>query len=432
MQRGPGSEAAIDSRRVRTIVTVRWLGALFALGQVLSYRTMPYPPGVREAALAIVAVIAVSNGGAELWWRRVEAPVDVRRLALVVLVVDVLCLSGLTWVYAFDDLSALFAILFLLPIEAAVVFGLPGALWTWGAVAVLYTGREWFSLRYGLAFEVESITFRIGLIGIVALIVGLLVRDLVDQRRATAAALEEAERSEESKSRLVSMLAHDVRAPIAAARSAFDTLVAGGGELEPAVRDRVVVAGRRQADRALLLARDLLDLARVEAGTLTVDPAEVELAGLVETLDTVLAGRVAVDADVGELRVVADPARLEQVLFNLLDNAAKHGQPPIEVTARRVGDEVELTVRDHGPGIPDGVELFTPFSHAGEGSVGLGMWIVRQLVEAMDGTVHHEHADPGARFVLTLPAPRGTAAPDQAPDTPSSSVSGTTSPVSRS
>lgn len=432
MQRQPGSEAAIDARRVRTIITVRWLGALFAVGQVLGYRTMPYPEGLREAALAIVAVIVVSNAGAELWWRRVETPADVRRLALVVLVVDVLCLSGLTWVYSFDDLSALFAVLFLLPIEAAVVFGLPGALWTWVAVAVLYTGREWFSTRYGQLFEWESITFRVGLIGIVALVVGLLVRDLVAQRRATAAALEEAERSEESRSRLVSMLAHDVRAPMAAARSAFDTLIAGGGQLEPAVRDRVIRAGRRQVDRALLLARDLLDLARVEAGTLTVDPAEVELAGLVETLDTVLADRTELEVDVGDLQVVADPARLEQVLFNLVDNAAKHGEPPVEVTARRDGDHVELTVRDHGPGVPAGVELFTPFSHAGEGSVGLGMWVVRQLVGAMGGTVRHEDADPGARMVLTLPATGGTAALDQAPGAPSSAASGTTSPVSRS
>lgn len=399
----PLSEATIAGRRVRTIITVRWLGVLFALGQVLSYRTLPYPTGLREAALGIVAFIAVTNGGFEFAWRRVGTTPQMHRLALVVLVVDVLSLSGLVWVYAFDDLSALFAILFLLPIEGAVLFGLPGALWTWGAVAVLYAGREWFSTRYGQVFAVESVTFRVGLIGIVALIVGLLVRDLVGQRRATAAALREAERSEASRTRLISMLAHDVRAPIAAARSAFDTLQSGGDRVDPATRQELLQAGRRQADRALLLARDLLDLARVEAGTLTVEPEEVELAGLVEVIERVLANRAELVTDFGDLHVVADPSRLEQVLFNLLDNAVKYGEPPVEVCARRVDGTVELAVRDHGPGIPEGVELFSPFSHAGEGSVGLGLWIVRQLVDAMGGTVCHEPAGPGARFVVTLP-----------------------------
>lgn len=397
------AETILDRRRVRTIITVRWLGVLFALVQVLTYRTFPYPAGLREAALGIVALMAFSNVGFELVWRGADTPARVRRLAMVVLVVDVLSLSGLTWVYAFDDLSALFAILFLLPIEGAVLFGLSGAIWTWGAVAVLYTGREWFSLRYGQVFEVESITFRVGLIGIVALVVGMLVRDLVAQRRATAAALREAERSEESRTRLISMLAHDVRAPIAAARSAFDTLQSAGDRIEPAKRLELMQAGRRQADRALLLARDLLDLARVEAGTLAVEPEDVALDDLVAVIQRILANRAELVTDLGDLSVVADPFRLEQVLFNLLDNAVKYGEPPIEVRARRVDDTVELVVRDHGPGIPQGVQLFTPFSHAGEGSVGLGMWIVRQLVEAMGGTVRHEPAAPGARFVVTLP-----------------------------
>lgn len=422
------SDFAIAVGRVRTIVLVRWFGVVFALVQVLSYQTMPYPPGIREAALGIVAVLAVSNGVFEVAKRRATEHADVRRLALAILATDVLGLSGLTWVYAFDNLSALFAILFLVPIEGAVLFGFPGAMWTWGAVAALYVGREFFGTRYGHPFELESVTFRLGLIGLVALIVGLLVRDLVNQRQATAVALDDAQRSEESRSRLISMLAHDVRAPLAAARQAFDTLAAAGDRIDHAKRLELLVAGRRQADRALLLARDLLDLARVEAGTLTVDLEAVDLQQLVRRVQEVIGNRAELRQDLQGLQVHADPARMEQVLFNLVDNAVKYGAEPIEITARRTGDTVELSIRDHGPGIPDGVELFTAFSHAGEGSVGLGMWIVRHLVEANQGTVAHHPTDSGACFVVRLPAVDG----GQASMAASSSVSETTSPVSRS
>ena len=411
--------------RVRTIVMVRWLGVVFTVVQVFSYQMLPYPPGVREAALVIVAVMALSNIVFEVVRRRARTLHGLQRLGLAILVVDVLTLSGLTWVYAFDSVSALFAVLFLLPIEAAVLFGLAGAMWTWGAVAVLYTGREWLGTRYGNPFEPESLTFRIGLIGIVALIVGWLVRDLVAQRQATVAALHEAERAEQSRTRLISMLAHDVRAPIAAARTAFDTLRATGDRLPGDQRERVLAAGRRQADRALLLARDLLDLARVEAGTLVVTTQDVDLPAAVARVQEALSEHVQLRTDLDGAHVLADPARLEQVLFNLIDNAVKYGAQPIEVSARRDDAEVVIAVRDHGAGVPAGVELFTPFSHAGEGSVGLGMWIVRQLVQAMAGSVTHEAADPGARFVVRLPAGQGVA-------TDSSSESGTTSPVSRS
>jgi len=399
------ADARTARQRVRTIVRARWVGAAFALFQVLAYQTFPYPDGVQEFALGIVAVMALSNIAFEVLQRREMSPAQVQRLSLLILVTDVLTLSGLTWVYAFDGVSVIFAILFLLPIEGAVLFGLSGAIWTWGAVAVLYTAREIFGTRYGNPFEFDSVTFRIGLIGIVGLIVGLLVRDLVRQRHETMRALRVAERANESRSRLISILAHDVRAPIAGARTAIDTLQMAWARIDDAQRDRLLGAGKRQADRALFLAADLLDLARVESGTLSVEPREVSLARLLERTSQVLGDRAALQLDVGDLVAWADPARLEQVIFNLLDNAAKYGSDPVEVSAVVVADGVELSIRDHGPGVSDEVELFNAFEGVGEGSVGLGMWIVHQLVLAMDGTIEYEDASPGARFVIRLPRP---------------------------
>lgn len=425
------SPTAIARGRLRILTTVRWLGVAFGLVQVLAYRTMPYPDDVREVALGIVAAMAATNVVFEVARRRAVSPSQVQAVGVAMLVADVLVVSGLTWVYAFDSVSAIFAILFLLPVEGAVLFGLPGAMWTWGAVAALYVGREQFATRYGDPFEPESVTFRLGLIFMVALIVGMLVRDLVAQRQATALALGEAERLEESRTRLLQMLAHDVRAPIAGTRAALDTLRVVGERATAEQRAQIILSGTRQADRALLLVRDLLDLARVEAGTLSITTEPVDLAELLDRLELALAGRVEPEVDVAGLAVMADPARLEQVLFNLIDNAGKHGEPPVVVRARAAGEDVVLTVRDHGAGVPEDIELFTAFSHAGEGSVGLGMWIARHLVGAMGGTIGHEPARPGARFVIRLPrADAGGTVSAQ--DDASSSASGTTSPVSRS
>jgi signal transduction histidine kinase len=108
------------------------------------------------------------------------------------------------------------------------------------------------------------------------------------------------------------------------------------------------------------------------------------------------------------LRVYADHERLEQVLVNLIANAVRHGRPPVHVTAEALGDTVRIAVRDHGPGVPPEHQgaLFERFGGDSDhpDSVGLGMWIVRLLVEAHGGTVGYESAGPGARFIVSLPA----------------------------
>jgi signal transduction histidine kinase len=111
----------------------------------------------------------------------------------------------------------------------------------------------------------------------------------------------------------------------------------------------------------------------------------------------------------GDLRIVADPGRLDRVLWNLLSNAEKYGKPPFEVHAWQDQDSpvVHLAVRDHGSGLDAAqrAQAFDEFATSDDvAGVGLGLAIVRQLVSAHGGSVRYEDADPGARFVVTLPA----------------------------
>ena len=122
------------------------------------------------------------------------------------------------------------------------------------------------------------------------------------------------------------------------------------------------------------------------------------------------AAHVVVDVPSDLPPVDVDVVLMEQVLANLLDNAARHSPEatPVVVSARARGDAVELAVTDRGPGVPAGERerVFTMFSHLGQqGRAGLGLAIAKAFVEAHGQTIHVEDAPKGgARFVVTLPA----------------------------
>ena len=415
--------AALRSRLV-LLTRVRWVGIVFGVVQLLTYDTMPYPDRIQESGLVVMGLMAVIN---LVVWRSVTRMHGARlvRLAVVSIAVDLVGLCSLVYLFAFDPVSALFALLLLVPIEAAMLFALPGAMWAWAAVAVAYLGREWYATTFGNPWETPSVTFRVGLIGIVALIVGLLARDLQRQRHALGEALAEAQLADAWRSRLVGMLAHDLRSPLAGARSGMATLRRLGDRLPPEDTARILDGGIRQIDRMLSMTADLLDLARAEDARLELHLRPIALAEVVQrALD--LTGEVEVRVDVPpDLQVRGDADRLEQVLANLLSNAVRHGAPPVEVTGRRDGGMARLEVRDHGGGLPAALRdrVFEPFATAddGESGAGLGSWVIAHIVGAHGGGVEVEDAHPGARFIVRLPVdgPAVQVSPSPSPDAPS-------------
>jgi len=206
---------------------------------------------------------------------------------------------------------------------------------------------------------------------------------------------------------LTATLAHDMRSPLTAVQLVLESL-REDDPVDPDERHRMIDMALRQSRRMVRLSTGLLDLDRVEAGGgLRLDREVVPVrAAVVDAVAQLDSADVTVEVDPA-LSVEADPQRLEQILVNLVSNALRYGQPPIEVRGRAGAGTARIEVRDHGPGIPPGVvpRLFTRFAdvagHAG--SVGLGLWIVDQLARAHAGTVHYEAADPGARIVVTLP-----------------------------
>lgn len=239
----------------------------------------------------------------------------------------------------------------------------------------------------------------------VMVIVGLVIADRVHRLELTKDRLAHAEQWRAS---LMLTLAHDVRAPLTAVQTTLE-MINENGTLPAAERNRLTELALRQAGRIRRLATGLIDLERIEAGQVRLDRQEIRLRPAIEeALEHAGVSDPVVLVSPADLRVPADPVRLEQVLVNLAGNARRHGQPPIVVHAEQNEQVVRISVRDHGAGLPvgGGKRPFQRFSTADQGpdSVGLGLWAARQLVLAHGGDIRYEPAYPGARFVVTLPA----------------------------
>ena len=171
-----------------------------------------------------------------------------------------------------------------------------------------------------------------------------------------------------------------------------------------------LASAEEEVDRLSRLADDLLAVARADAHGV---PLRRERIALDPVLVRAARGVADVAVHPSGVELDADPLQLERAVRNLVDNAARHGAPPVDVAAERHDGVVDITVRDRGPGLPGGFapHAFDPFARAeagrgGEGA-GLGLAIVAAVAAAHDGRVRLRDARPGTAAVLTLPLRRG-------------------------
>ena len=168
----------------------------------------------------------------------------------------------------------------------------------------------------------------------------------------------------------------------------------------------------QQSARLVDLVDSLLDLSRLEADVIRMVPTEIDVsARLAELAGAVFDSGADLTIDVpNDLRATVDPQAFDRVVSNLLINARRHGGPPVVITTRRDGSDLDVVVEDRGAGVPSDFadslfERFTRFAtNHGEGA-GLGLAIARSYARAHGGSLAYEPAKPhGARFRLVLPA----------------------------
>jgi signal transduction histidine kinase len=213
------------------------------------------------------------------------------------------------------------------------------------------------------------------------------------------------------KLNFVAIASHELRTPATSVYGVLKTLADRGPDLNEGLREELLRVGVEQGERLRRLLEELLDLSRLDARAIDVEPRPVVLkAALADVVQGALSASEAVELDIPEdLAAVVDPLVLERVISNLVANAVRYGAPPIRIVARQRDRHLRVAVEDAGPGVPEELEgtVFDRFARGGSDSGhGLGLAIARAYAQAHGGDLFYDHRPSGARFELLIPQER--------------------------
>jgi PAS domain S-box-containing protein len=244
-------------------------------------------------------------------------------------------------------------------------------------------------------------------------IVGLIgiTRDITQHK------LHEAQRDQ-----FISTVSHELRTPATSILGSLALVNSGAAGALPEAAARLLKIAKGNCERLVRLVNDLLDLQKMEAGMMQFVLEPVDVCALLRTeVETIqsFAGpygvKVRLEEGDGPLMVRADAERLAQAIDNLLSNAVKYAPRGSEVVVwcEESGGEVSVSVRDHGPGVPDAFKerIFDKFvqvdghNKKGKGGTGLGLSVVKQIAERLHGCVGFEPA-PGGGSIFSIVLPR--------------------------
>jgi signal transduction histidine kinase len=218
------------------------------------------------------------------------------------------------------------------------------------------------------------------------------------------------------KDDFISIASHELRTPIAIVHGIASTLHLRGNELAPSQLDELRETLYGQTLRLASLADELLDLSRLDSGSVESHPERFRPRERIELVLRTIAPDCLDEIELAVppgLEVVTDPEGFSRIVANLVTNALSHGSPPVEVRSERQNGSFRLIVQDHGEGVdPEFVpRLFERFSRSDSsrrrqlGGAGLGLAIAHSFAETLGGKILYEPARPhGARFELVLPA----------------------------
>jgi signal transduction histidine kinase len=306
-------------------------------------------------------------------------------------------------------------VLFPVMIWAGVRFGLPGSVLSNFCISALAiagttTGHGPFS-RPSLS---ESLLVLQGFM-FIASAAGLILGAAISERDLASEKARDAIRARDD---LISIVGHELRTPLTSLSLQILSLKKEVGSQDADVRPRVGGI-ERQVRRIVLLVDNLVDVSRIVAGKISLQREPSDLRAIVDEAVERLGAEAAKAGS--QLTVVGDSnlqgqwdvMRMDQVVTNLVSNSLKYGRgKPVEITVRATESGIDLTVLDHGIGIPEDAQrrIFERFERAVSGrhfgGLGLGLWIVKQIVTEMGGSIAvHSAPDQGSEFRVHLPQP---------------------------
>lgn len=250
-------------------------------------------------------------------------------------------------------------------------------------------------------------------------------RDVTSRRRAQTdaeIALAQLSTANAALRDFVAMAAHDIRSPVAGVAMSLDLLGRKWDDLDDNQRRLLFEGASRHSKFVIGVLDDLIDASSLESGSLSTSPEPCDASEVLAQAGELSGVPLELDAPAG-LVLFADRRHVQRVTVNLINNAAKHGRPPIVVRARPVDDAVAIEVEDGGDGVPDELvtTMFDKFVRGASGGAvkpgaGLGLAIVAGLMKANGGDICYERSSGGgSRFTCRWPTRLAPGAPRPRP-----------------
>lgn len=372
-------------------------------------------PSTEAVGWIVVSVVAISSVAIWGWGRGTRLERDLKRISAIGFVLDMLLVFGMVWIFAGRQGYVLAALPFVV---------LSGAMrYRWIGAAIGSVATALFSVfaflraadltgapfdRSGYAFVVLTSAG----IGFVAAMMAESWRARRVEFERQAVRLVELDRL---KDRYIAVTSHEIRGPLSAMIAAIDTVRSRWDQLDPERREHLLEMVQSQGRELDRLVQDLFISAEVQGGGLQLQPEWVEMGSTIKRATDAAGGRRRahlLELFVEPMRAQLDPYRVTQIVRNLVENAYKYTYDRAKVVVSAVGveDGILLEVSDSGEGIPAAKrdQLFEAFSRieetsAGQEGVGLGLYVVSQLVAAMNGRIDLQSSSRGTTFSIYLP-----------------------------
>ena len=375
-----------------------------------------WPDRTTETTAWVVAAV-VAAGSLAIWgWARgTRAGRDLKRIAALGFLLDVTLVFGVVWSFAVPHWYVV-AALPLAALSGAIRYRWVGA-WIGSVAAAVFCVFAFVRISdlTGTSFDRSAYAFVV----LTTAATGSLVAAIADRwntRRLEfehqATRLVELDRL---KDRYIAVTSHEIRGPLSAMIAAIDTVRGRWDQLDPDRREHLLEMVQLQGRELDRLVQDLFISAEVQSGGLQLQPEWVQLEPTIKRALEAAAGKRRahlLELFVDPLQAEIDPYRVTQIVRNLVENAYKYTYERTKVVVEARGAEggIQLEVRDNGDGIPAEKrdQLFEAFSRieetsAGQEGVGLGLYVVSQLVAAMNGRIDLQSSSRGTTFSIYIP-----------------------------
>jgi signal transduction histidine kinase len=405
-----------EVRRVELWMTyVRWFGVVFG---ALAITIEPDHPSTatKQTAWALVLLLGIGNVAIRAAMNRISTDRELARLGAIAFVFDAVIVMSFVWVYAYEDPYVTWALLFVLPLEGALRYRLYGALGAAAAIAVFFIPQSFrVASLNDTGFDITTFVFVTGMSTLVGGVAGTMAENWHRQRVAFLRQSLKLAEVHRLKDRFLAVTSHEIRGPVTAIIAGIDTVLRRGDRLGPEQRRRLLEMVSTQGHQLARLVDDLLLTSELQEHQLALHPDWAELESTIQgAVDAAAPRRRShhLQMFVEPLRCVIDRARVAQIVRNLVENAYKYTpeHSRVAVSATSVSGGISIEIADDGDGIPANQRdrLFEAFhrghkGEAGQDGMGLGLYVVSQLVQTMDGRIDLASSSKGTSFTINIP-----------------------------